>query len=143
MATIERRAGMHRVKVRLKYPPQTATFQHLADARKWAQITEAAFLEGRHFPGTEAKRHTLTDVINRYRQDVLPHKQPSTVCNQRHHLNWWQLRLGQYTLSQISPALIAECRDKLSRTRSNATVVRYLAALSHAFSVAVKEWAMA
>jgi site-specific recombinase XerD len=33
-----------------------------------------------------------------------------------------------------------ECRDKLSHGREPATVVRYIAALSRAFAVAVKEW---
>jgi len=47
----------------------------------------------------------------------------------------------------MSPSLLAECRDKLGRQitargkrRSSASVVRYLAALSHAFTIAVKEW---
>jgi integrase len=41
-------------------------------------------------------------------------------------------------------ALLAEYREKLAQgeeqPRSNATVVRYMAALSHAFTVAVREW---
>lgn len=36
--------------------------------------------------------------------------------------------------------MIGECRDELARDRSPATVNRYLAVLSHAFAVAVKEW---
>jgi hypothetical protein len=53
MATFEKRTThdgttTYRVKVRRKgYPPQTATFTKLADAKKWAQITEGAVLEGR------------------------------------------------------------------------------------------------
>ncbi|MEC4747220.1 site-specific integrase [Methylomicrobium sp. Wu6] len=45
------------------------------------------------------------------------------------------------------PSLIVQCRDELATgityrgtQRSPATVVRYMAALSHAFGVAVKEW---
>ena len=55
MATIERRTGkdghlVYRVKVRRRGSlPQTATFAKLGDARKWAQVTEGAALEGRHF----------------------------------------------------------------------------------------------
>jgi integrase len=141
MATIERRAGIYRVKIRRKgYPTQSATFQRLTDAKRWAQITEATIHERRHFPGNEAKRHTLTDLIERYRQDVLPHKRPSTICNQRHHLDYWQQQLGMYCLADITPARLVEYRDILKKTRSNATVVRYMAALSHVFTVAVKEW---
>ena len=56
MATIERRTSkngqlVYRVKVRRRGSlPQTATFAKLSDARKWAQVTEGAALEGRHFP---------------------------------------------------------------------------------------------
>jgi integrase len=62
-------------------------------------------------------------------------------------MGWWKERLGSYTLIDITPALIAEARDKLAKlpsprggTMSPSTVVRYLAALSHAFTIAVKEW---
>ena len=57
MAAIESRISgdgkkSYRVKVRLKgYPVQSATFERLTDARKWAQQTESAIREGRHFKG--------------------------------------------------------------------------------------------
>ena len=53
-------AKTYKVEVRLKgHPAQRATFDRLTDAKKWAQATEAAIREGRHFKTTEAKRHTL------------------------------------------------------------------------------------
>src|SRR5215510_12290157 len=79
-------------------------------------------------------------MIARYRSDILPRKRPSTVYNQVYHLRWWETQLGQYALSDITPALIVEYRDKLARTRENSTVRRYLAVLSHAFTVAAQEW---
>jgi hypothetical protein len=46
-----------------------------------------------------------------------------------------------YVLSDITPAMLGEFRDRLmSEGRSGPTANRYLAALSHAFSVAEKEW---
>jgi len=94
MATIERRKGAYRVKVRRKGAPSlTATFTHLAEAKKWAQVTEGTVLEGRHFPTTEAKRHTVRDLLERYRNDVLPHKRASTVYNQVYHLRWWETQI--------------------------------------------------
>ena len=146
MATIEQRTGkdgqlVYRVKVRRKgAPPLTATFPRLTEAKKWAQITEGTVLEGRQFPSTAARRHTISDLLERYRNDVLPQKRPSTVYNQVYHLRWWESQIGQYALSAITPALIVEYRDKLARTRENSTVRRYLAVLSHAFTVAVQEW---
>jgi integrase len=152
MANIEKRISKegktsYRVKVRLKgFPTQQATFDRVTDARKWAQQTEAAIREGRHFKTTEAKRRTLGEMIDRYINDILPTK-PKNSKNTLLHLTWWKEELGQYSLAEISPALIAEKRDVLAAgtttrktLRSPSTVVRYMAALSHAFTIAVKEW---
>lgn len=152
MASIEKRSAQtgevsFRVKVRLKgFPVQTATFERLTDARKWAQQTEAAIREGRHFKTTEAKRHTLTETIERYIKSILPNK-PKSEKAQLGQLEWWRDNIGQFTLADITPALIGEHRDKLAQgitprnvLRTPATVNRYLSALSHVFTIAVKEW---
>lgn len=152
MATIEKRTSKdgstsYRVKVRLKgYPVQTASFERLTDARKWGQLTEAAIREGRHFKTSEAKRHTLADLVDRYARDILP-QHPKKARDYAPHLAWWKSKIGSHVLADVSPALIAECRDKLAsevtvrgKPRAPATVVRFMAALSHAFTVAVKEW---
>ena len=76
MATIDKRIMQdgtvaYRVRVRRKgYPQQVASFPKLSDAKKWAQMMEGAIIEGRHFPTTEAKRHTVSDLLTRYRSDV-------------------------------------------------------------------------
>lgn len=152
MASIEKRTTQngktsYRVKVRLKgYPVQTETFNRLTDAKKWAQQTEAAIREGRHFKTAEAKKHTLAEMVERYIKDVLPTK-PKEADRQKNQLEWWKNQIGAYVLADITPAIIVECRDKLStemgqrgKVRSPATVVRYMAALSHAFTIAVTEW---
>ncbi len=141
MANIEKRNGTYRVKVRLKgHPTENATFQTLTEAKRWAQRTEAAIREGRYFPSTEAKRHTLADLIDKYALDILPHKSPSSVYMQNQQLTYWKKHLGDYALSAITPGMLAEHRDSLARTRKNSTVRRYLAALSHVFTIAVKEY---
>lgn len=149
MATIEARTKdgktVYRVKVRRKgYPTQSATFTRITDARKWAQNTEAAIDEGRHFKTTEAKRHTLAEMVDRYKEEVLPSKSASSIYMQTQQLGWWKVQLGVYVLADITPNLLAEYREKLARgngqPRANATVIRYMAALSHAFTIAVKEW---
>ena len=152
MATIERRktkdgAITYRVKIRLRgHPLETTTFERKTDAKRWAQQTEAAIREGRHFKGTEAKKHTLGEVVGRYLRDVLPAK-PRSEKDQKRQLKWWKEQLGDFLLADVTPALIAEYRDKLAKgvtprgtQRSPSTVNRYLAALSHALSIAVKEW---
>ena len=152
MANIEKRnssngATNYRVKIRLKgFPVQSATFERITDARKWAQQTEAAIREGRHFKTTEGKRHTLAELIDRYIRNVLPHK-PRSAYDQTRQLKWWSTEIGSHALSDVTPSLIAQYRDKLAggithhgKPRSPATVNRYMAALSIVFTTAVKEW---
>jgi len=136
-----------RVLVRLKgYPPSSATFDRKTDAKKWAQQTEAAMREGRYFKNTESRKHTISDMVDRYIENVIPTKpRNAPACTAQ--LKWWKGELGHCLLSDLSPALIAEKRDKLlkgmtpqGKQRSPSTVVRYLAALSHALTVASKEW---
>ena len=152
MASIRKRTNKdgstsYKVEVRLKgTKPQRATFARKTDARKWAQDTESAIRDGRHFKTAEAKRHTFADMVDRYIRDILPSK-PKSQAKQTQQLTWWKEQLGTYTLADVTPPLIAETRDKLANTitrrgspTSPATVVRYLAALSHCYSVAVSEW---
>jgi len=90
MAFIETRQSKegetsYRVQVALKgYPRQNATFKRLTDAKKWAQHTEAAIREGRHFKTAEAKRHTLAETLERYEREVLKPKKGRSVMNVRH-----------------------------------------------------------
>jgi integrase len=137
----------YRALVRLKgYPPQSATFERKTDANKWAQDTESAIRHGRYFPSQESRKHTFSDLIDRYIIQVLPHK-PKMIKQQQSQLTWWKKQLGHYLLAEVSPALISECKESLfndkntnGKTRAPATVSRYLSALSHAFTIAVNEW---
>ena len=144
MASIRKRISSdgttsYRVDVRLKgFPPQRATFKRLTDAKKWGGQTEAAIREGRYFKTTEARKHTVADAINRYKDSVLLAKKDGK--KQEAQLDWWNDEIGPYTLADVSPSLLGETRDKLAQDRAPATVVRYLAALSHVFTVAVREW---
>jgi len=153
MASIEERRTndgktRYRVLVRLKgYPSQSATFERLTDARKWASKTETDIREGRYFNYSEAKRHTVDEMIDRYLREVLPGKNPEFQATRTYQLNFWKEQIGSYTLAEATPAVIAEARDKLANTlargdrkRSPASVNRHLAALSSLFTLAMKEW---
>jgi integrase len=134
-------------QVRIKgFPPQNAAFTRKTDMDRWIQQTESAIREGRHFKTVEAKKHTVGEMIDRYIRDVLPTKKKSEK-KQTAQLTWWKEQIGCYLLSDITPAMIAEKRDLLlkgvtvrGKLRSTSTTVRYMAALSHAFTVAMKEF---
>ncbi len=99
MATIEVRTSSndlttYRAKIRLKgSPTQTASFSRKTDAKRWVQATEAAIREGRYFNTSEAKRHTLGDLVDRYVREVLPTK-PKNASNTKRHLLWWKQKIG-------------------------------------------------
>lgn len=144
MASIEKRITQdgktsYRVKVRLKgYPTQTATFHRLTDAKKWIQDTESAIREGRHFKTAKAKKHTFNDLVTRYCKEILPQYSDRERQERKAKLEWWNKGLGYLLLADVTPSAITEYRNSLNR--SNATKNRYLAALSHLFTVAVQEW---
>ncbi|HVT14674.1 MAG TPA: site-specific integrase [Thermoanaerobaculia bacterium] len=130
------------VQVRLKgYPPAVATFSSRADARDWARQTEGALKSGRYSVAVAERRHTLAEAIGRYCRDVKPHRKRVP------YLAWWKGKLGAELLADLSPRLIAQWRDRLAERggprggTTPATCNRYLAALSHVFTIAEKEWA--
>ena len=128
------------VQVRLRgSPPQNATFQRLTDAKKWAASIESAIREGRHFKTSEAKRHTLADLFDRYVEQIAPRKK--NARNDERHLQHFKKDIGRYLLSDVSSSLINEARDRLrDGKRADSTVNRYMVTLSHCFTVAVNEW---
>jgi hypothetical protein len=89
-----------RARVRLKgYQPETATFARITDAKRWAQQTEAAVREGRHFKTAEAKRHTLAEAIDRYVEKELPAK-PANAATQEAQLLRWKRRIGYLVVTE-------------------------------------------
>lgn len=137
----------YRAKVRVKpFPAQSATFARLTDAVLWRQQTATDMRRGKYFQTAEARKHTFGEFIDRYIATVLPRK-PKSIKKQTAQLLWWKEQIGDRLLSEVNTPLIVELRDKLGNgttyrggKRSLATVNRYLAVLSHAFSIAVNEW---
>src|ERR1700690_405282 len=85
--------GYH-VQVRLKgHPPEHASFKCKTKMKHWIQNKESAIREGRGFKTTEAKQHTLGELIDRYIRDVLPTKKKSEQ-KQASQLTWWKKQIG-------------------------------------------------
>ena len=168
MATIRERAKVDgtrafHVQVRMAgFPARTASFPTKRQAERWAKTIEAEMIEGRHFRSVEARRRTLAEAIDRY----LDHEAPKLRDGRMHRstLPWWREKLGRFKLCEITPALIAEYRNKLAaetyrRARPGAkhsslnageqarefkrkpnTVNNYLVSIGRVFSVARLEW---
>lgn len=137
----------YRIKIRIKgHPSISETFTRLTDAVRRRQEILTDIRRGKYFQTVEAVKHTFGELVERYIATVLPRK-PKSIKKQTAQLLWWKEQIGDRLLSQVTTPLIVEVRDRLGGgttyrggKRSPATVNRYLAVLSHAFSVAVNEW---
>lgn len=128
----------YRAQVRVKKGYVSKTFKSLTKAKLWRQKIICSIEDKSYFKTAEAAKHTLAEAITRYELDVLPNK---PRAKQEQQLRWWREQLGSYILSDISPSLIAEYRDKLSQTITKfgrkmapTTVLRYLAAISSVYT---------
>lgn len=158
MATIDKRTATdgsisYRVRVRKQgYPTRTKSFRRKTDAQAWARQLEGKIDRGQSIPTQEAAKRTLGNAIDRYVEHVLPFKpRNKDARNVQRHLEWWKDQLGTVLLSAITSDVIGEKRDQLrsgtnqgkgkgKKPRSNATVNRYLMALSAVLTTAAGEW---
>jgi len=159
MAVIEKRVSHngvthYRAKVRMKgHRPVSKTFPRKTEAQEWAKDIEQRIRRGEVY--TAAESRTLAELIERYVAQEVP-KKPGSHKDIRRHLHWWRQHYGHLLLKDVTPAVLAEARDALlqeasrqgperqarnrSATKSAATVTRYMASLSHAFTIAATEW---
>ena len=137
----------YRVRIRIKgHPSFSKTFRNLTHAKQWQRVTESSVEKGEYLHHTVGKVKTLSDAIERYLAEVLPHK-PKDAKNVKRHLLRWKDELGSLTLSKIRMSDLSKIRDKLliektsrGKERSPSTVVRYISSLSHLFSISINEW---
>lgn len=138
---------VYRARIRIKGKPEVSdTFNSKSKAVAWAKKMEDSIRDGRLLPRKEDLERTFGDLIDRYIENELP-KKPKSHAKQKMQLLWWKSHLGSYFLNHITPALIIEVRDKLfhglsrrGKPRSTSTANRYLAALTHVYTIAMKEW---
>ena len=149
MATIHRRVTRtghvrYRAQVRIKNQPWvSATFRKRSDATKWARQTESAQITGAYSPPNAPLRYRFSDAVDRYRREVLPTKSPDEQKRQWFQLQRWRDLLGDRFVDDVTPGAVACGRDQLMGhpySLAPATVVRYLAVLSHLYTVASSEW---
>ena len=139
--TYTTKTGKTKYRVRIYHKgrkSETAVFPTLAQARKYGTMIEGDIIAGRHFPVKST--HTLAELLDRYVTDVMPKKAPETARSQMPVIRYWRERLGQMLLADIEPRHIIACRDEIASVDKPATVVKYLMTLSHAFTVAMKDY---
>ena len=171
MASVQRivspltKSVSYRAQVRIKgRPAQSQTFPTLKEAKAWGASVESAIRENRHHPHLAGGKESFAELVRRYRESVMKDAAAASMAVRGHHLTWWDSYFAGCTLAEITPDRVAEARDALAAEkftrgkvrkkkgveiapteypRAGATVNRYLATLSHMFTMAVKEWRLA
>jgi integrase len=121
------------------------SFPTLTMAKEWKRQAEVDAAQRKFIRRSEAEKHTLGELLDRYERDVLRLKRSNTIKGQLGHLQYWRERLGRYSLAELEDSTLIP--DEQSRllgggrmgVRSPATVNRFFALLRHVFSKG-QEW---
>ena len=128
---------MWRVQIRKGGQSHSATFPNKVQAQEWATNTEAEIYAGRL--GKVPSGKTFGDLIDRYIKDVTPTKRGER--SERLRLERIKRdEIASVKLEDLSPDHIAGWRDRRLRQVSGASVLREITTISHACTVAMKEW---
>ena len=83
-------------------------------------------------------RLLLNKAVDRYLSKVSSTKKASTASAEQHKAKALKEKLGKYSLSAITPDLVAEYRDKRLEEGKSANTIRLeLSLLSHLFTIAI------
>lgn len=139
MASIRPTAKGYRAQICILKTRDSETFRTQREAKAWASVREAAIRAKAGKP--VAERHTMADMLTRYRDEVSPTKR-----GQR----WEEIRIKAFLaspilpinspLSEITPDIIGKWRDSRLNQVSAGTVLREFGLLSAAFEEARREW---
>ncbi|MEW6134073.1 MAG: hypothetical protein AB1591_13090 [Pseudomonadota bacterium] len=114
------------------------TFLNKKDAEDWAKITESEMIRGHYIKRDDAEKTTLSELINRYRETILPTKRGKHFGPA---LTMLDDRLGKLALSAISSKKVADFRDARTKEgKSASTVKKEINLLSKLIDLAGKEW---
>lgn len=152
MATItkrKRKDGSVRYQIKVRFPGKpivTETCVNHKTAKARAIALEADIQTGKYFRDKEKAAATLKQksvemMLDKYKSEYLPELKSRRVREQ--HIKWWKAEIGKMKLDELTSSIFRNCRKSLAsgktRTgerRSNSTVNRYMATLSHALTMA-------
>lgn len=140
MATFVKRSKYVQAKIRRKgFPPQSQTFDTMAEAKAWARMIESEMDRSIFVSRSEAQNTTLAEALGKYLHKVTPNKKGFESEGSRIKLIMRD-PIAKYSLANISTNELAEFRDRRLKDVSGSTVNRDLALLHSVFEVAMIEW---
>lgn len=140
MATLTKRGDSQwQAKVRKKgYPVQSKTFKTKAMAEQWARNVESEMDRGVFLSTSIAETTTLTELIERYLEEVAPTKKSEADIRVRGKL--LKNKLGDQVLAAITPLTVKEFREERLDTVKGDTVRKEMSLLSRILKLAQQEW---
>ena len=132
MASIMKRGSKWRVSICVKGSRRSKTFRTKAEAATWALQAESE-------TGLLSGKQTFGDLLKRYAKEVSPKKRGHYWESRRIELIQNDV-IASVRLSDLGRSHIAEWRDRRLQKVSAGTVLREWNLLSHACTVAVREW---
>ncbi|MGE4529913.1 MAG: hypothetical protein AB7C98_01145 [Acidithiobacillus sp.] len=111
MASIQKRGNYWRVQIRRKgYPALSSTFDTKAEATLWAAQQEKMLSE--QTPERVVKRirdheYRLVDALDRYVQEILPGKKPTTQRRDQGIIKALKAEYGEVALARIDGPMLA------------------------------------
>ncbi|MFC5474632.1 site-specific integrase [Paraherbaspirillum soli] len=142
MASIRQRSGVWQARVRRKgFPDEVNSFATKAEAQMWARCIESLIDKGTHFSLNQSKDWLLTDVLERYMQEVTPSKRGAK--REAEGIRFMQRqKMAAYSMERLTPSVIANYRDERLKSVSAGTIIRELSILSGIITHARKEWSL-
>jgi len=140
MGTIRKR-GEYQFQAQVRrqgHPAQSATFETRKDAEKWVRAIEREMDTGTFIPRGEAMRTTIKDLGERYLAERVTLMKGERQERQR--VNAVITKFGDFNLSAVTPAAVAEWRDELAAKLKPQTVQHYIAALGRLYRAAAVDF---
>ena len=92
---------------RTGHPDLIQTFVDAQAAKKWLNEQQRNLDLGIYLPNALASKRSFAEAVARYCKEELP-KKGKDARNRKHHLDWWNRRMGPSSLALIRPSFIKE-----------------------------------
>jgi integrase len=123
------------------WPVTSKTFRTKRDAEDWARNVEDEMVRGVFINRADSHQLTLKAALDRYLSEITPTKRPTTAVREARRAKTLKERLGKYSLTALTPDVIAKYREARTKEGQSASSVRLeLALLSHLYTTAIREW---
>ena len=123
------------------HPTITKTFTLKADAERWARVTEIKIENGDLGVVAKPTNETLGEVLDKYLHQITPQKKSSEIETIRIK-RLMREPIASVQICRLTPQHIAKFRDERLRHVSGTTALKDLSLLSHAITIAIREWGL-